>query len=338
MLAEPGKEFTLFRADDGRWRLRPVVYDKHKVESLEDWSRIWQVKNPYGPQPVRLRIEALPSIAAYETAGAAVLEDFTDTADLPEKAGNTGVTVDLRPGTEQVKAGTASGAFTASSEGKVSRSASWAKVRKEFKPPLNLQNHEGLGLWVHGDGKGEVLNVQLTSPSHVSWGIGDHYINVDFTGWRYFELVEPEGERWQEYTWPYGGAYSMFREHVDYKQVETMSLWYNNLPAGGSVTCYLSPIRGLPVFMNKLKNPSITIGGKTLVLPVEMESGGYIEFNSPADCKHYNKDGGIIAEVKPQGDVPKLAPGANEISFKCEPTGDARPRARITVICQDDPL
>jgi len=152
------------------------------------------------------------------------------------------------------------------------------------------------------------------------------------------ELVEPEGERWQQYTWPYGGAYSMFREHVDFRQVGTVGLWYNNLPAEGSVTCHLSPIRGLSVFMNKLKNPSITIGGKTLVFPVEMESGSYIEFNSPTDCKHCSKEGAVIAEVKPQGDVPQLAPGVNEISFRCDSPSEVNPRARVTVISQGDPL
>jgi hypothetical protein len=337
-LAEPGKEFTLFKAEDGRWRLRPVQYAKHKVESLEDWTRIWRVENPYGQQPVRLRIEALPSIASYDSPGSTVVEDFSDTADFSERAANTGITADLRPSPGQVKVGAVSGAFTASNSGKVGKAAAWAKVGRKFDPPISLEKHEGLGLWVRGDGKGEVLNVQLTSPPNVSHGIGDHYINVDFTGWRYFELVEPEGERWQQYPWPYGGAYSMFREHVDYKQVETVSLWYNNLPAKGSVTCYLSPIRGLSVFTNKLKNPSITVGGRTLVLPVEMESGSYIEFNSPVDCKHFSKEGAVVAEVKPQGDVPELAPGVNEIAFRCDPTGEVNPRARVTVISQGDPL
>jgi hypothetical protein len=337
-LAEPGKEFTLGKADDGRWRLRPVTYLKHKVEGLDDWTRTWRLENPYGQQPVRLRIEALPPISPYDSPEGMTVEDFADTGDFAERAANTGVTVDLRPSTEQVKAGAASEAFTASNSGKVGRTAAWAKAVKKFKPTLSLEKHEGLGLWVYGDGKGEVLNVQLTSPSHVSWGIGDHYMTIDFTGWRYFELVEPEGERWQQYTWPYGGAYSMFREHVDYKQVETISLWYNNLPAEGTVTCYLSPIRGLSVFMNKLKNPSITIGGKTLVFPIEMESGSYIEFNSPADCKHYGKDGGFIGDVIPQGDVPTLEAGANELSFRCDTSGEANPRARVTVISHGEPL
>jgi hypothetical protein len=267
-LADPGKEFTLFKAEDGQWRLRPVQYAKHKVGSLDDWSRIWRVENPYGQQPLRLRIEALPSISPYDSPGSVTVADFANAGDFPDKAVNTGVAVDLKSSAEQVKAGKSSGALTASSTGKVARTATWGRVRKTFNPPLNLEKHEGLGLWVYGDGKGEVLNVQLTSPSHVSWGIGDHYVPIDFTGWRYFELVEPEGERWSQYTWPYGGAYATFREHVDYRQVETVSLWYNNLPADGNVTCYLSPIRGLSVFVSKLKNPAITIGGRTIIFPV----------------------------------------------------------------------
>ena len=77
-----------------------------------------------------------------------------------------------------------------------------------------------------------MLNVQLRSPTHISHGIGDHYIPIDFTGWRYFELIEPEGERHAEYPWPYGGIYSIYRESVNYGQVASLGLWYNNLPPG----------------------------------------------------------------------------------------------------------
>ncbi len=131
-LAEAGKEFTLFKAEDGRWRLRPVQYAKHKVEGLEDWARIWRVENPYGRQPVRLRIEALPSVGSYESPGGIVVEDFSDTADFSERQANTGVTADLRPSMEQVKGNTVSGVFTASSSSKVGKTAAWAKIGKKF--------------------------------------------------------------------------------------------------------------------------------------------------------------------------------------------------------------
>ncbi|MGQ9649271.1 MAG: hypothetical protein ACUVXJ_04105, partial [Phycisphaerae bacterium] len=76
----------------------------------------------------------------------------------------------------------------------------------------------------------------------------------------------------------------------------------------------------------------------TLVLPVEMESGCYIEFNSPADCKHYGKDGRFIGDITPEGDVPTLEAGTNEVSFHCDTAGEANPRARVTVISYGAPL
>jgi hypothetical protein len=31
---------------------------------------------------------------------------------------------------------------------------------------------------------------------------GDHYVKIDFTGWKYFELVETESEKFSDYIWP----------------------------------------------------------------------------------------------------------------------------------------
>jgi len=336
-LSEPGKEFTLVQEPaTGQWRFRSVFYDKHKVENLEDSNRRWQVKNPFASQPVRLRIEALNSISPYDTTKAVSVADFANLGEFSDRKSNTGVAMELKPGNEQVQPGLTSVSLTATNGGKVARTAAWAKVGKSFSPPLNLRDHEGLGLWVHGDGKGEILNVQLTSPEHIVGGIGDHYITVDFTGWRYFELVEPEGERWQQFTWPYGNSYAIFREHVDYRQVATVSFWFNNLPPGQNVSCQVSPLRGLSVFSNKIKHPAVTIGGKTIVFPVEMESGGYLEFNSPIDCKVYKKDGSLVGDVQFEGEVPTLTAGDNQLEFLCEAQPGINPRARVTVSALGD--
>jgi len=156
---------------------------------------------------------------------------------------------------------------------------------RTFSPPLDLSANRALGLWVYGDGKGEVINLQQTSPPHMSHGIADHYILVDFVGWRYFELIEPEGKRHADYSWPYGGIYSIYRESIRPNAVETLSLWYNNLPSGEEVTCYLSPIRSLPTVKATLRNPRVSIGGATLTFPVEIETGQVLEFRSPTDCR-----------------------------------------------------
>ena len=73
---------------------------------------------------------------------------------------------------------------------------------KTFAQPVNLLE-QGFGVWVYGDGKGEVLNFQWRAPEHLSGGVSEHYAVIDFTGWRYFEFVEPESDRQLDYGWPY---------------------------------------------------------------------------------------------------------------------------------------
>lgn len=336
-LRVPGEEFTLLPGPEGKWQFQPVQYAKHKVENLEGWSNVWTVNNKFDRQPLRLRIEALLSAGAYDAPDNIVLANFGEVGDFPERATAQGMTVSLQPSSDQVKVGPASGCLTASNT-LAKREGTWAMVGKKFSPPLDLSPQQGLGVWVYGDGQGEVLNLQLRSPSHLSNGIGDHYIVVDFTGWRYFELVEPEGERYAAYQWPYGDVYSIYRESVNYGQVESLSLWVNHLPPNGTVTCYLSPIKALPLMPVKLRHPSVTVGGRTLAFPVEIESGSYLEFHSLADCKLYGPQGELLGEVQPEGEVPVLEAGENRVQFTGDVSPDTSARAYVTVISQGEPL
>ena len=68
--------------------------------------------------------------------------------------------------------------------------------------------YQGIGVWVKGDGNGQLLNFRLESPKHLSHGArGDHFIKIDFTGWKYFELVEIESSEFSNYIWPDSGFY-----------------------------------------------------------------------------------------------------------------------------------
>lgn len=337
-LREPGKEFTLLRDRDDAWRFRRVHVAKHKVEGVNGWSNVWTVANPFGEQPVRLRIEALMSAGPYDAPGNVTVADFADAKGFADRASAAGVTVGLDSTTTHVKAGACSGALTVTNTGTAPPKGAWAKAGRAFEPPLDLSKHQALGLWVHGDGKGEVLNVQLTSPHHISHGIGDHYVIVDFTGWRYVELIEPEGERHAHYTWPYGGAYAIYRESVSFPHIKTVSLWLNNVPQNQTATCALSPIKALPLVTAKIKNPAITIGGAKIVFPIEMASGSYLELSAIDDCKLYGPAGNLIQAVQPQGSTPVLKHAANTITFSCDGPTDVNPRARVTVIAHGEPI
>jgi hypothetical protein len=207
-----------------------------------------------------------------------------------------------------------------------------------FSPPLDLGAHQGLGVWVHGDGKGQVLNFQLRCPDHVVAGIGEHYVPIDFSGWRYFELIESEGERYAEYSWPYGDAYAIYRESVNYEQVETLGLWYNNLPPGDTATCYLSPIKALPLVSATVRHPKLTLNGQSIVFPVEIESGSYLEFYPPADCKLYGPQGQLLGAVDLQEEMPQIESGENQVEFTCPAQEGMQPRARVTLIGWGIPL
>ena len=359
-LRVPGDEFMLDQAPDGTWRLRPARYDRHTAESLHGESMTWTGLNPFETQPLRLRLEVLMSAEPYDSTNAITMAEFKDAGEFPARAQADGVTATLKPSTDSFKANAMSGSITATHNG-ATRTATWAKFGRTFSPPLNLGGERSLGVWVHGDGQGEVLNFQLRVPEHVNDVIGEHYVVVDFTGWRCFELIEPEGGRHAMYAWPYrdrydlyngqvdykpaggpvlhgAGLYSIYKARVDYRQIEQLNIWINNLPANGTAKCRIGPLRATPLVKAKIRNPRLTVGGRTLLLPVEMESGSYVEFNPPADCKVFGPDGGLIRDVKIQGGAPLLAPGANWFHFTCDRASGTNPRVRITTLVAGSPL
>jgi len=369
-LREPGAEYTLTRAADGEWQFMPVQYVRHKVEDRDGITNVWRTINRHGPQPLQLRLEPLMACGAYDAPGNITLADFSRPGEFGP-LGETlqilnsgklygfhdaapGLQADIQPSTELVKAASASGRWTASNAGLLQpvsssapddgyslldhaervyrpRVASWVRLGRHYSPALDLSAHRGLGVWVHGDGQGELINIRPASLASCD-AHQDHYITVDFTGWRYVELVEPETERFEDYSWPYGRCiYKTYRESLTFKNTIGLELWFNNVPAGRSVTCHLSPIRALPLVPQRLSRPAVTLGGRTVLFPVDIETGQYLELRGPGDCKLFNSKGEFIRDVRPEGEIPRLEAGANELTFACADTG-CRPRAYVTVI------
>ncbi|HOT35613.1 MAG TPA: hypothetical protein PLT86_02995 [Candidatus Latescibacteria bacterium] len=352
-LKEPGAEFTLVDTADGKSAFLPTQYDKHRVEGADGWSDSWTVNNPYAAQPVRLRIEALLSAEPYDSPNAITIADFTDPARFSDRAAYDGITLDLAP----AEGGALFSAhnsnppkpsakkelrYSPTEHGvRVTQKAdpSWAKAGATFDPPLNIDKHEALGLWIEGDGKGEVLNLQLKCPEHLVTGIGDHYVPITFTGRRFVTLIEPEGARADEYSWPYdGNVYALYREGIDYTQIRSVSLWFNAIPAGESVSCRLGPIKALPMRPVTLRNPSVIMGGQEITFPVGMKSGWYIEYAAGEPCILYDDQGTPVAEVTPRGAAPVLQHGENSVRFVCETDEHLPARAHVSVITRGEAI
>ena len=174
------------------------------------------------------------SAGPFEAPGNVPLADFTGNDSRLERRTAEGVAFEIASSAQRPGTGPAAAKFTASTTGQVDRTASWATVKKTFDPWLNLAGREALEVWINGDGNGEIINFRLESPHHLAYGaVADRYVTVDFTGWRYVEMVETESERWSDYTWNDGKSLGdVYRETIRFDAVESVSVWLNNLPAG----------------------------------------------------------------------------------------------------------
>jgi hypothetical protein len=161
-------------------------------------------------------------------------------------------------------------------------------------------------------------------------------VKIDFTGWKYFELVEIESAEFSNYIWPDSGfyVYDSFRHTVQFNNVDKIQLWYNNLPAGKEVKCLVGTIKALQMVPITVTDPEITIGEEKLIFRVEMESGMYLEFNSAKDCKLYGQKGEFLQDVKIEGKIPEIKNGDNAISFKCNGTKGVSSRVQVTMITE----
>lgn len=341
LLRQPGKEFTLFQEPGGKWNFKPVSYQKHKVAGTDHPSAHWQVVNEFEPQPVKLRIESLMLVKTYEDTANINVVDFSGSSDFEKLETARGVTDEFGLSGEKTPAGEPAGIFTATSLGQVPQEASWAKLEKRFEPFLNLKENQALGVWIKGDGNGQLLNLRVGNAHHIAHGArADHFIKVDFTGWKYFELVEIESAEISNYEWApnFTTLYDAYRHTVDFEKVEHFQFWYNNLPAGKTVKTVIGPVRALPLVSNTVTNPTVIIGGEKIVFQVSMESGMFLEFRSASDCKLFDSKGGFISDVPVLGMVPELKTSENNISFSCDTAGEVNPRVQVTVISEGKPL
>jgi hypothetical protein len=220
--------------------------------------------------------------------------------------------------------------------GAVPRNAAWVRLEKRFDPPLNLKDHQALGVELEGDGSGLVVAVRLESPHHIAYGaIADRYVPLDFTGRRSFTLVETESSRWSDFVWNDSkGHYNVYRETINFGVVDSVSIWLQNLPSGRETKVRLGPICAVLMRPVPVKNPKVTVAGNTITFPVELVSGSWMECNGPEDCTAYGPKGELLGKVTPRGEWPTLGTGVTSVKFDCERKEGPAPRARVTVFSQ----
>jgi len=189
-----------------------------------------------GPTPERVRLFQLAAPAEAQPAGvlnsvilgpwrAAVMAAEPNVRAWTEP---NGASAGDRPGcrhefvaVDEAKQGRRAARFIASCDG---TPGGWSMHGRRFPRPLDLTGLEALRAWVHGDGKGQQLKIQLCDGRG---GYRDTYIPITFSGW-------------QQVTVDQSPLDTLRRQHVT-----GINFYYNGLPAGQSVQCLIDAVEAL---------------------------------------------------------------------------------------------
>ncbi|NLT70530.1 MAG: hypothetical protein GXX91_07520 [Verrucomicrobiaceae bacterium] len=334
-IATPDEEFRLRQVPSGEWRFTPVSMSKHRLAPAAGESAELHLDNPHPEQPLSFRIEALQSAAPYDSPDGLPLAGEDDFPAFQTSTASPRVSLDLSETREDSRGGARHLRLRAENKGD-SPVGAWARARLDFPGPAyrNLEKNTAFGLWVKGDGSGALLNFQIGSPREHRLAFSDHYLRLDFTGWRYVEmhLRERDVERMHEHQWPYGSSYTIFRNPVNTRHVSHLSLYLNDLPPGETTDITIGPIIALPTRPLVLREASLTLGEKAFVLPFDLASGEYAEIEPDGTCSRYHENGDLLERVliADVSALPRLKPGANTLAFTSATEAPAA-RAEVTV-------
>jgi len=331
-LTQPMAEHVLEQTAEGEWTVSPLQFGPPRTLNAQrpEYSE-WTYPNPHGEQRPWLRLRARSGLAPYGAKENLVLADFQEAVPFKvDGSASAELVQSVEPSTEKTPAGSSAFCYRAHNQG-AARSG-WCRLSLPFDPPLNLSNHRRIGVWVKAAGQGGILNVQLAN----TYGYRDHYLPLDFTGWSYFELDPPEDTRFYEYSWPYNFIdlmYWVFRYH----EVTGLNLYYNALPPGAEVACLIGRVEALQEQSVPLVSPALETAGQKMVFPASLKPDEYLEMDWAGRCRHFDPNGGLVAEVQPEGSL-RLAPGDNRIRFTCEVNEATTSRAEVTLAVKGEPL
>ncbi|MBR4865047.1 MAG: hypothetical protein IKU11_00055 [Clostridia bacterium] len=187
----------------------------------------------------------------------------------------------------------------------------YAKIDRPFPEGKDLSGAPGLSVLVHGDGKGEVLDIQLKSQKYALSGTLDRVIKVDFTGWKRFHLIESDAHLLEGDYWPFsgGGHYNAYdhdpvfavaeevpctqyewhpsgldldiyytnREKTDLQNLSGLSVWLNHMAHGEEYQVTIGEISPFPVAWEALSGLTITVNGTDYPLGGTLPRDAYLE-------------------------------------------------------------
>lgn len=179
-------------------------------------------------------------------------------------------------------------------------------------PYLNLTQKLGMGIWIYGDGQGQLLNIRVYSPYHLHTAFADHYAVLDHKGWKYFEFAEAENGKYGFKQWPSGrsGLYDELRSSVRYDNIEKIYVMVEG-PTDG---LKFRTLRAIPIVETELTDPAFELAGQKVTLKGSIPSGCYAEITAESD-EILVKDpaGNVLGQLTAEGELPQIPTGESEL-------------------------
>ena len=327
-LRVPGDEYRLRQGEDGVWRVAPQQVTAHRISDAT--ARRWTVQEPE-TRPAELRVEALYAANGYRASDSASILKPSDCATLERE---TATNMTLAVGTSHDVERGDTLVFEASNGNDFTNGA-WTRLGRHYPLPY-LAVTNAVGLWVKGDGSGALLNVQLEQSVACYHGYSEHYLRLDFTGWRYvsFLLRERDAYGYFHQKWPYAHhrintATEVYRTEIFGRTVERVNLYLNDVPAHGRTRVEVTDVRSLGRHALVIEKGAVEMNGEAHELPFSLSSG---EFAECADgvWTRFSPDG-VPQEARRTARMPSVRKGANALSWRGDAGADA-PRAEVTVL------
>ena len=329
-MAVPGEDWRMRQDETGRWTVRRLFADCHKVAS-EDFAK-WNVKSS-SAMPAELRVAALYGADHAQTAKAMRLLDVTHEKDLELTAADGvhaefGVVDDPERGRVL---------RLAAKNGAAPRNAAWVGLSRQLPEKTYLKVNGVSSLWVKGDGSGAILNVQVQRAPEFARAFSENFVRLDFKGWRRVDLLirERDADLSDRYVWPYeqldrlNTPGSVFRCVIGGKTANKFTFWLNDIPPGGKTEVLIGAWDSISQAKTGLDaGATVRINGTEFAVPFALASGERAELK---DCAwwHYAEDGTPLARQRTDMSV-RLNEGDN--AFQFSPAANAQfSRVEVTV-------
>ena len=320
-----GVDARLRQGADGRWTCRRVDLTKQRVTKVGDGSETFVVRSEEA-KPAAIRVEALYAADA-KAPGVTVLSPEQDVR--VSSAAEPAVEASVARGTSEHGPTLV---LSAVNRGQSLR-GSWAKwsLSKDY-PGIDAKDSQSFGFWVRGDGRGETLCLHVRNGRLSGKGVSDHYVKIDFTGWRYVEVLlrERDSDRIEEFVWPHSKVHNMMYigSSSDPAHIEELSFLLNEVPVGGTASVEVTSVVGRPILRNETHGGAVTVNGVRYGMPFGLTSGDYAELDGGAWVKYSEK--GVPVARAPASAV-ALKAGDNVVSYEGA-AAEGAARAEVTVM------